>query len=69
LTVGELDAAHSGPGSSPLTYGVDTRVYEPKIEEAAIQECRTALRPLDATWAPTWAARTLVPLVLNGTGN
>ena len=73
LTVGELDAAHSGPGSNPLTYGVDTRVYEPKIEEAAIKECRMALRPLDATWAPTWAARTWVPLVpdqvLNGTGN
>ena len=65
LTVGELDAAHSGPGSRPLTHGVAPRVYEPKIEEAAIKECRTALRPLDATWA----ARTWVPLVLNGTGN
>ena len=40
-----------------------------EIEEAAIKQCRTALRPLDATWAPTWAARTWVPLVLNGTGN
>ena len=89
LTVGELDAAHGGPGSRPLTswtearegqlkYGLAPQVYEPKIEAAAIHECRTALRPLDATWAPTWAARTLhghytdvtrtwVPLVLNDT--
>jgi hypothetical protein len=70
LTVGELDAAHGGPGSRPLTswtearegqffYGLAPRVYEPKIEAAAIHECRTALRPLDATWAPTWAARSL----------
>ena len=47
LTVGELDAAHGGPGSRPLTswaeaareghltFGAAPRVYEPKIEEAA----------------------------------
>ena len=77
LTVGELpDASHGGPGSRPLTswaeaareghltFGAAPRVYEPKIEEAAIKECRTALRPLDATWA----TRTWVPLVLNGNG-
>ena len=67
LTFGELDAAQGGPGWRPLTswteareahqlpfgHGVAARFYEPKIEAAAIKECRTALKPLDATWAPT----------------
>ena len=71
LTVGELDATHSGPGSRPLTSWTEGHLA--KIEAAAIEECRKALKPLDATWATTtWATRTWAPLVpnqvLNGTG-
>jgi hypothetical protein len=71
LTVGELDAAHSGPGSKTLTSWREGQLA--KIEAAAIEECRKALKPLDATWATTtWATRTWAPLVpdqvLNGTG-